>query len=205
MQPLTYTYNTQVHRKTNNSPNSLVCSQHTPGPSLLSATVDKMLSATDNHSTQSMQKLQRKRIVALRTKLDSDIRKSQCTYKLDYDRCIREIFYFRTVSSDLLDNPTLRRVSDSSAEDMAKYTYNKLQGRTRRPVRIVSVQKSSATIENNWNPHTISINRVAHARTSPSREPDQLHNSANQQSVLTPRKKKDEEDTVSDNEYVVEK
>lgn len=76
VQPLTYEYNMQVYRRTNNSLYSLVQSQQPPGPSLLSATSEKTPSATYNHLTQLIPKLQHKRIVALRPKEDANMRES---------------------------------------------------------------------------------------------------------------------------------
>lgn len=60
------------------------------------------------------------------------------------------------------------------------------------------------TINDIGNQKTVSIDRVANAPSSLQWQIDQLHNSANQQSVPMPRKKKDEEEAAGGNEYVFE-
>lgn len=74
----------------------------------------------------SKRKLWQKRIVALRTKEDANLREVQSNHKHEYNRRIRKILSFLPVSYVLLYNPTKRTISDGSAEAIAKHTYDKL-------------------------------------------------------------------------------
>lgn len=127
MQPFSYVYNTQVHRKTIAPQYSLVLSRQPPGQSLLCPTLDKTPSAIDKDSTQLMRKLLQSRSVALRIRADASMQNSKSGCKLNYNRRVRDISFFVQGSYEYFDNKSLGTVSGASAETMAQHKYDKLK------------------------------------------------------------------------------
>lgn len=132
-------------------------------------------SVIDNRSGLTMWKLLQERIVALHTKTDADMRKSQARFKLEYDHRVREVPSFIPGSYLFLKNLPMQTLPDASAEVMAEQTYNKLETRVSAPFRIISVQKDKIMIDENGNPRNVSIDRVSHA-SSDSQPPIHPHN-----------------------------
>lgn len=75
----------------------------------------------------------------------------------------------------------------------------------RDPYEIIIVQATTITIENNCTPRTVSNKCVAHAPSSPQRQPYLPHYSANRHRVSVLQKKSDDEDAINGNEYLFEK
>lgn len=103
------------------------------------------------------------RILALRSKTDEHLRKSQARYKHDYDRRVRETPTFHKGKYVFPDKPPLANVSNSPAEMLAWKPHNKLQSRTTGPFRVVSEQKDTIAIDEEGIPNRVSIDRITHA------------------------------------------
>lgn len=67
------------------------------------------------------------RIIALRNKTDTRLRKSEASHKHDCDRRVREKQAFHTEEVVLIDKPRPSNVSDSWSETLAQKPYTKLQ------------------------------------------------------------------------------
>lgn len=144
-----------------------------PSPSLLSAESDKTRSATNVHSTQSLQKLLQKRVVALRAKVAHICESHDRDTSLTISIALATLLFFTPGSFVLVNRPALSSVLNASAEVVVKHTYKTLQAQPRRLNGILIVQVNTERIENNGNPQDVSINYVAHAASLLSRQLDQ--------------------------------
>lgn len=120
-------------------------------------------SATDNHSTKSMQEITQNRIVALRANVDNSIRKIESSYKLKYNPYIREIPSYTPGPYVFIDNLNLRPVPDALAEAILKHTDKYHPERTSGPHRILSVQRTRP--QSLTTPVRNYFNQTRHART----------------------------------------
>lgn len=81
VQPLTYAYNTELHRSTNTSMYRLVLIPLPTGPLLLRADSDRLLLSKLETSPQQMRALLQARILPRQNKTDAHLWKSQARFK----------------------------------------------------------------------------------------------------------------------------
>lgn len=163
VQPLTYAYDTQVCWRTNTSPYRFLLSRQSSVPWLLTARMNVPSDSSDDTSPQAMRPKIRLLILALRSKINAHACKLQKRYKHNFERRVRETQVVTSNDYVFVNNPLLKLTAHSSAEAISKQEYNKLQHRTARPFRIITVREKTLKIDENGIPKNVSMDRVAHA------------------------------------------
>lgn len=165
VQPLTYTYNTQVHKSSNTSPYRLVLSRHPSGPSLLTTTTSAPKVDMNETSSQAIRNLIEKRILKLYAKKVFHVRKSRARKKADYDTRVREMPTYILGCYVFTDNPPIhanRRTKDV----VASKAYNKLQPRAAGQFKILQKHDKTIYIKDSRIPEIVFVDPVAHTLTS---------------------------------------
>lgn len=103
------------------------------------------------------------RILTLQNETDTHFQMSQARDKHDDDRRVCETQSFHTGEYVSIDEPPLSNVSDSQTETLERKPHEKLQSKTTKALRNVSVQKSTHTIDKDGIPITETIDRAIHA------------------------------------------
>lgn len=75
------------------------------------------------------------------------MQKSRAQHKYDQDGRVYETPAFHTREYVFLEKPSLSSISKSDAQTLARMPFNKLQPKSKRPFRVVSVQMNTVTIE----------------------------------------------------------
>lgn len=86
----------------------------------------------------------------------------QARYKSDYGRQVRETPFIQFGNHDFIDRPLLKTTSESSAGALRSNTYDKLQLRTSKPHRILSVRANIVTLDEHSIQNVVFKDLVAH-------------------------------------------
>lgn len=158
-QPLTCTYNMQVHRSTVTFPYGLFISCHPPGPLLLNSTTISTKGNVSETSPQAVGNLLWQPIHALYSIKTSHMIKSKSRYKSGYDIRVREMPRNVPGSYVFIHNPPIRatkepppppqnkHVTDCNHEQLLRWKYYK------DTIGLL-------VIDDNWIPYTIPIDRA---------------------------------------------
>lgn len=136
------------------------------GHSLSRATTKSLATGNTALHPRLKRKMFQARIFAIRTKVDSRMRKSQALFRQDYDPRAHKTVYFTPNTYAFVGSPSQRANLDSAVNFLSIKEYDKLWLRAWGPFRIIKAQKHTVTIDKNGIQTTVSIDRMTYATST---------------------------------------
>ncbi len=186
VQPLTYAYNTQVHRSTSTSPFSLVLTRHPPS-TIVETVSDNPQNLNLLKSTKTVRDEIVKRMTTMFNKADRRLYMAQQSYKKNYDRNVKYTKVFQPGQYVFIDRPPNQgRTAQQKAENIAQ---SKLRERVIGPYKIVQVFDNVVVVEDQSFRVPISIDRCVQAPvpTPPPPNPNAQNDDSTSYQLVTDR------------------
>ena len=205
VQPLTYAYNTQVHRSTGRSPFDLVLAQAPANPSLPTDTALPTLPA--NATRQQVELSLLRRLANTIAQARSNLKTAAARYKYYHDRTARQTPRLCPGQLVYVDRPTKNHRVRKQDEHLVA---SKLSSKSYGPFRVISATDNTATIDEHGIEHVVSVDRLTVDPTGPqppaeSRErptsPEPVNDTADQLYVVD--RLVDHRDTSTGRQYKV--
>lgn len=152
VRPLTYAYNTQVHRSTSTKPFSLVITRHPSRPTIFHSS-----SAPATHP-QCLRTQVLAHIKELQTLENKDLDSAQEQYERYYNTKAQSIQTFKHGHMLYIEKPPLPASFANNPKKLDTTSYNKLLPNLKGPFAVFSIQPNTRAIEKLNILHTLSIN-----------------------------------------------